>query len=84
MLNLRLDVCYLCLKLFPRCYGSRYQSIGFIDQAKNRGMVTRGGNLGDEVHMVNSRALISKIDVIWGFLGAICLIFVFKVSFSCI
>ena len=57
---------------------------GILDQAENRGMVTRGGNLWDEVHLVNSRVLISKIDVIRGFMGAICLIFVFKVSFSCI
>lgn len=59
-------------------------SVYVIDQAENRGMVTRGGNLWDEVHLVNSRALISKIDVIRGYMGAICLIFVFKVSFSCI
>ncbi len=54
-----------------------------LDQAENGGMATRG-DLRDEAHLLNSRVLILKIDVIWEFMGAICLILVFKVSFSCI
>ena len=40
-----------------------------IDKAENRGMVPRERNLWDQVIMVNSRVLISKIDVFRGFWG---------------
>ena len=47
-------------------------------------MVPRGRNLWDQLLLVNSMVLISKIDVIQGILGAISLFFVVEVSFSCI
>ena len=62
-------------KEFRRC------KLELLDQVKNRGMVTRGRNLWDQVLLVTSRVLISKTDVIRGFWGAISLFFMFERSY---
>ena len=43
-------------------------------------MVPQGRNLWDQVLFVNSRVLISKMDVIRGVSGALCLVLMLKVA----
>ena len=62
------------------CSEAKKHDVG-IDLAENRGMVTCERNLWSQVFLVNSRAMISKIDVIRGFWGTINFFLMFKVLF---